>query len=192
MGNGVYRFVPSTGAVNVAEDTLGQPSSIALSPNGRTMYISDAAAGSGSSTGTNSTGMVYNATKPHTVYAYDVLHTAGIVYLQNKRPIYKTMEWFPEAVKTSAEGYVLVAAGKGIDVLNPWGTVIMKVQTNFTVKNFVWTGPRLATLWVFGVGNIAKVEWTLQGPLPSLGRNATGGLATNGINMTAVVQGQGT
>ena len=173
MGNGVYRFVPSTGAVNIVEDTLKEPSSIALSPSGSTMYISDAAAGTGSLAGRNSTGLVYNATKSHTVYAYDVAHSPGVIYLQNKRAIYKTMDWFPEAIKTSAEGYILVAAGKGIDVLNPWGTLVLKVQTNFTVKNFVWTGSNLTSLWIFGVGNIAKVQWNLQGPLPDIENNMT-------------------
>lgn len=36
-----YRFRPSTGSVNIVEDTLQQPNGIGVSPDGRTMYLTD-------------------------------------------------------------------------------------------------------------------------------------------------------
>ena len=60
-------------------------------------------------------------------------------------------------------GYVVTAAGKGVDVLDEVGTLLVRVRTGFPVQNFAWAGEGLRTLWVTGTGAVAKVEWDLQG-----------------------------
>lgn len=60
-------------------------------------------------------------------------------------------------------GYVVTGAGAGIDVIDEDGTLLVRVQTNFLVQNFAWTGKDLKTLWLMGNGGVAKVEWDLQG-----------------------------
>ena len=70
-----YRFRPSTGAVNAVEDTLKQPNGIAISPDGKTMYISD----TGADTGVidlrfpSIHSATFNATGKRTVYKYDIV-----------------------------------------------------------------------------------------------------------------------
>lgn len=41
LESATYRFTPSTGAIHLIEDTLQQPNGIAISPCGKTVYISD-------------------------------------------------------------------------------------------------------------------------------------------------------
>jgi gluconolactonase len=42
LPNQVYRFVPSTGELRVVADGMGRPHGIAASPDGGTVYVSDA------------------------------------------------------------------------------------------------------------------------------------------------------
>ena len=69
----------------------------------------------------------------------------------------------PDGLKVAKNGYVVTGAGKGVDVLDADGTLLVRVQTNYTVQNFAWTGKDLKTLWIVGAGGISKVEWNLQG-----------------------------
>lgn len=57
----------------------------------------------------------------------------------------------------------MTANGRGVDVLDPVGQLLVTVQTNFTVNNFAWAGPGLRDLWLTGNGGIGKVEWDLAG-----------------------------
>ncbi|MCJ1244441.1 hypothetical protein MMC30_001639 [Trapelia coarctata] len=158
----VYRFRPSTGAVNVVEDTLTQPNGIAISPDLRTVYISDTGAIRGTiAASLGPQGIGVNATEKRTIYAYDL--SSDATYLSNKRPIYLAQDGAPDGLKVAKNGYVVVAAGQGVDVLDPTGTLLARVQTNYTVDNFAWTGVELKTLWLTGIGGVSKVEWSLQG-----------------------------
>lgn len=69
----------------------------------------------------------------------------------------------PDGLKVAQNGYIVTGTGMGVDVLDPVGTLLVRVQTNYTVQNFAWTGPDLKTLWITGEGGISKVEWNLQG-----------------------------
>lgn len=157
-----YRFRPSTGAVNLVEDSLIQPNGIAISPSGKTLYISDTGATNGpilASIGPQ--GSSFNATGKRTIYAYTICDKG--TSLLNKRPIYLSPDGVPDGLKVAQNGYVVTAAGAGVDVLDEDGTRLVRVQTNFVVQNFAWTGKDLKTLWLFGEGGIGKVEWNLQG-----------------------------
>lgn len=112
----VYRFRPSTGAVNIIENGLVEPNGIGLSPNEKTMYITDS--GAGYSTiylppGVPLPPLSYNATNPRTVYAYDVRRTPVGKTLINRRPIYLSQTFLPDGFHVARNGYLLVAAGNG-------------------------------------------------------------------------------
>jgi len=77
-------------------------------------------------------GASMNATGPRFLYKFDI--TDNGTNLANKRPIYLAQDWVPDGVKVAANGMVLTATGPGVDVLNEYGTLLMRVQTNFTVQ----------------------------------------------------------
>lgn len=177
-----YRFRPSPGAVYLVDDTVTQPNGIAISPDEKTLYISD----SGVSSGTwdaNLTlihGTRYNTTGKRGVYAYTVNEFKGGSYLTNKHPIWLAQDRLPDGLKVAPNGYVLTATGRGIDVLDPVGTLILRMQTNYTVQNFAWTGKDYETLWMMGRGGVSKVELNLKGAglkieLDRLGCDKVGG-----------------
>lgn len=111
-----YRFRPSTGSVNIVENGLIEPNGIGLSPDEKTMYITDS--GAGYSTiylppNVPLPPLAYNATNPRTVFAYDVRNSPGGKFLVNKRPIYLTQTYLPDGFHVARNGYLLVAAGVG-------------------------------------------------------------------------------
>ncbi|KAK6075570.1 SMP-30/Gluconolaconase/LRE-like region [Seiridium cupressi] len=154
----VYRFVPSTGLVQLVTDELDQPNGIAFSPDGKTVYLTD----SGADTLTDDDRRLrYVSHRRRTVYAADVLPSGtGIV---NRRAIFLSQDRVPDGVKVAHNGYVVVATGSGVDVLDPWGVHVLRVQTSFTVLNLVWAGKENTDLWVVGYERVARVQWALEG-----------------------------
>ena len=162
LGSGTYRFRPSTGAVYLVEDSLIQPNGIAISPSGGTIYISDTGAEDGSiAAGGGGQGTTFTPTGKRAIYAYTVGEKG--TSLVNKRPFYLSQDRIPDGLKVARNGYVVTGSGQGVDVLDEDGTLLVRVQTNYTVQNFAWTGSDLNTLWLMGNGGISQVEWNLQG-----------------------------
>ena len=156
-----YRFDPSTGATYLIDMSLLQPNGIAFTPDGETLYISDTGAVRGSNGPTGARGGDYNATRPATIYAFDVSNNGTRV--GNKRAFYLSQSWVPDGLKVSREGLVLTGAGNGVDVLDEFGAMVMRIQTNYTVQNFAWVGDDLKELWMMGNGGISRVRWNVQG-----------------------------
>lgn len=156
-----YRFDPVSGATFVIDDTIQQPNGITFSPDCQTLYISDTGAVAASVSPQGPFASNFNATRPATIYAYDVSKNG--TQISNKRPFYLSQSWVPDGLKASREGLVLTGAGPGVDVLDKVGQLIMRVQTNYTVQNFAWTGSDLKEFWMMGNGGISRVRWNIQG-----------------------------
>jgi sugar lactone lactonase YvrE len=156
-----YRFDPATGAVTVIDDTLKQPNGIALSPDGKHVYISDTGAVSGSVTADGPPGSPWNQTGARTVYKYDRVDNG--THITGKRPIWLSQDWVPDGLKVAANGYILTGAGSGVDILDPFGVLIARVQTNYTVQNFAWVGDGLTEFWIMGNNGVSRVRWELEG-----------------------------
>jgi len=59
---------------------------------------------------------------------------------------------------------MLIALGwRSVDVLDPYGTLLLRVVTNFIVNNFQFAGPGYRQLWIVGQGGVSVVDWELQG-----------------------------
>ena len=157
-----YRFRPSTGAVNLVEDSLLYPNGIAFSPDHKTLYITDTAAGSGPYSPDIPSGILtYNDTGKRTVYAYKVA-TSGTT-ITNKRAVYRAQDYTPDGLKIAQNGYIVTATGHGVDVLDQAGTLLIRIQTNYTAVNIVWAGKDFEDLWIVGAGGISRVRWGLKG-----------------------------
>ena len=156
-----YRFRPSTGAVSVVDTSVGIPNGIAMSPDGRTLYITDTSV-------TNFTGVdpavvpryTWDATAGKSLYAFDTVDSPAGKYLVNKRPIWYPEEIVDDGLHVAANGYIVGAAGFGVDVLSEWGELLVRVQTDFLVNNVQFVG---RDLWLFGQGKIARAGWGLEG-----------------------------
>lgn len=158
-----YRFDPATGVVTMVDDTLVQPNGIAGSPDGKHVYISDTGAETGNilPAGVRNPGTPYNQTGPRTVYKYDVIDGGRAIV--GRRPIWYAADWIPDGLKVAANGYVVTGTGYGVDVLDEYGVLILRVQTSFPSVNFAWAGKNLMELWIVGQGGVAKVDWNLKG-----------------------------
>ena len=156
-----YRFRPSTGAVSVVEATVGIPNGIALSPDERTVYISDTSV-------TNFTGAdpnvlpryTWGATAGKCVFAFDAVDSPAGKYLVNKRAVWYPEEYAVDGLHVAGNGYLVGAAGFGVDVLSEFGEELVRVQTDFVVNNLQFVG---RDLWLFGRGRIARVRWGWEG-----------------------------
>ncbi|KMK61210.1 lactonohydrolase [Aspergillus fumigatus Z5] len=162
LPSATYRYNPKFGAVFVVDDSLSQPNGIAFNPDYSIVYISDTGAVSGPvDPKFGHPGTPFNATGPRTIYAFDVSKDGTTA--SNKRPVYLSAGYVPDGLKVAANGYIVTGNGRGVDVLDPHGQLLLTIQTNYTVQNFAWTGPKLKTLWLMGSGGISKVEWDLAG-----------------------------
>ena len=81
----------------------------------------------------------------------------------NKRSVYLAQDWVPDGFKVAANGYTVTGARFGVNMLDPIRTLLVKMQTNYTLQNFAWTGPDLITLWLMGQGGISQMDWNLKG-----------------------------
>ena len=157
-----YRFDPSTGAVTVIDTTLVQPNGIAPSPDGKHVYIGDSATlGGDYAPCSPGPGLVFNPTGPRTVYKFDVVDNG--THITGKRPIWLSQDYIPDGLKVAANGYVLAATENGVDILDPVGVLIARVQANYTVVNFAWVGEGLDEFWMVGQGGVSRVRWNLKG-----------------------------
>ncbi|KAJ9655968.1 hypothetical protein H2201_008685 [Coniosporium apollinis] len=166
-GSQTYRFRPSTGAVTVVDDSMVQPNGIAMPPDEKTLYIAESGAVSGTWDYNLTTihGSRFNHTAKRGVYAFtinDAPNGSGR-YLTNRHPIYLTQDRTPDGLKVAANGYVVTASGKGVNVVDPVGTLLVRIQTNFSVQNYVWTGREYDDLWIMGRGGVQRVQWNLTG-----------------------------
>jgi hypothetical protein len=141
---------------------LHNPTASHSAPDGSTLYISDTGAISGTiDPALGSRGATFNTTGHRTIYAYDVSNNG--TKISNKRAFYLAQDWVPDGLKVSAEGLIVTATGHGVDVLDDVGQLLIRIQTNYTVQNFAWTGKDLKTFWLMGQGRISRVEWNITG-----------------------------
>lgn len=154
----VWRFRPSTGALQLVDDALQQPNGIAFAADGRIAYVSDISADTPLLSLAET---VWTQTVRRTVYAFDV--DAGFGCVGRRRVLYRAQDRIPDGVKVARNGWVVAAAGHGVDVVGEGGTLVVRVQTNFTVLNLAWAGRDWEDLWLVGVEGAVRVRWGLPG-----------------------------
>ncbi|PVH92474.1 putative gluconolactonase precursor [Periconia macrospinosa] len=169
LRSATYRFDPKTGSTVVVNDEMRSPNGIALSPDRRHLYISDTGAAGLSAPisldvpSPGIQGILYNTTGKRTIYKFDLVDDGRAIV--NKRPIhYDAIGTVPDGLKVARNGYIVTATGNGLSVLDQYGDMILRVQTNFTANNFIWTDvDDYREVWIVGQGGVARVKWNLQG-----------------------------
>lgn len=89
-----------------------------------------------------------------TIYAFDVSECGTRAY--NKRPVYLAASLVPEGLKCARDGYIVTANGRGVDVLDPLGQLLVTVQTNYTVNNLEFAGPDARNYGLLVLEGLAK------------------------------------
>ncbi|KAH8432478.1 SMP-30/gluconolactonase/LRE family protein [Aspergillus melleus] len=124
----VYRFDPATGNVRVVADGFGKPNGIAFSPDEKIVYITDTAA----AIGNGST----DATKPSTIYAYDLTTSHNEPFLTNRRVFAMADTGIPDGIKVDTNGNVYAGCGDGINVWSAGGVLLGKILIKDGAANF--------------------------------------------------------
>jgi gluconolactonase len=154
-----FRFRPATGAVSVVENTLGQPNGIGISPDGKTMYISDTGITDFEGVPADTVPRYrFNKFGGRAVYAFDINFAPPGNYLTNRRPIWLAQTFAVDGLHVSREGYVLGASGTGLDVLSEWGELILRIEVGGDINNFQFAGADRRELWLFGPSGIWRVS----------------------------------
>ncbi|KAJ2970342.1 hypothetical protein NUW58_g9727 [Xylaria curta] len=166
----VYRYNPGSGELRVVDDTLEFPNGITFSPDGKTLYVANTAAAVGNTdpniSWEEAGPLKYNSTGKRTIYAFDVT-SDGI--LQNRRPIYTSMDYVADGMRVASNGYLVASAGYGVDILDAGGSHLARIQLDFIATNVEFAGPRRDELWIVGHGQVARAYIGLTGLMPSTG-----------------------
>lgn len=114
----VYHFNPKTGAVITLSNTVvGMPNGLALSRDESTLYVADSAS-------TPISGG--DLSSQRNVWAFDY---RGMV-LSNPRVIYQAGSGWPDGIRVTADGYLMIAVAGGVDVVDPSsGLYLGKINT---------------------------------------------------------------
>jgi gluconolactonase len=128
LPNQVYRFDPQTGDIRVVADGFGRPKGICFSPQEKIIYIADtdAVRGDGS----------VDATRPATIYAFDIIEKQHAKWLTNRRVFAMPGTGVPHSIKCDLVGNVYAACGDGLNVWNTSGVLLGKVLVPGGITSF--------------------------------------------------------
>ena len=135
---GVYHLPPK-GSLKVAAKWTSRPNGIALSPNGKVLYVAGA--------------------DEHCVKAYD-LDKEGEP--SNERVAVSKIAGVPAGIRTDEKGNLYVAADK-IVVYSPDGKQIGMFGVKERASNVAFALPDAKTLIVTAMGNVYRAQWSVKG-----------------------------
>ena len=118
-------------------DSLDKPNGLALSPNQRTLYVTDSGAD-------QEPGSRYDD-RPHHVVAFDVAPFGEP--LSNGRVFAEISPGFPDGIKVDSEGRVYVSSASGVQVFDPSGNPLAEIELPGAV-NFAFGGPGRDVLFI--------------------------------------------
>lgn len=135
---GVFHISPK-GAVGVALKWQTRPNGVAVSPDGRTLYV------------TNS--------DERNVRAYDIGKDGA---LQNERVLIAKTDGVPDGVEVDAAGNLYVAA-KGVQVFAPTGKLLTNIELAEKPSNLVFGDASLQTLYVTARSLVYRIHLETKG-----------------------------
>jgi gluconolactonase len=128
VGDYVYRHDPPTGETVVVADGFDKPNGIALSPDERTLYVTDS--------GANQEPGSYHVRRPHHIKAFDVREGRR---LSGERLFAVVTPGFPDGLKVDRDGRVYASSFSGVQVFDPGGRLLGEIRLPGTV-NFCFGG----------------------------------------------------
>jgi gluconolactonase len=137
---GVFHITPK-GELRLIAKSAGRPNGIALSLNGRVLYV------------TNS--------DDHNVRAYDVDHNGDAA---NERVVISNMEGVPDGIRADDKGNLYVAMSR-IAVYDTQGKLIDNLGTPEKPSNCTFGDSDLQTLYITARGSVYRVRRQVKGAL---------------------------
>jgi gluconolactonase len=135
---GVYR-VTLKGVLEVVAKPKGRPNGIALSPNGRILYVSNS--------------------DERNIRAYDLDH-AGVA--SNERVLVSGIEGVPDGLRTDEKGNLYLAAKK-IFIYSPEGKQLDEISLGDTPSNCAFGDPDFQSLYVTARGSVYRIRLEAKG-----------------------------
>jgi gluconolactonase len=130
---GVYHFVPK-GPLKVVARPKGRPNGIALSPNGRILYVANS--------------------DEHNIRAYDLDHNGDA---SNERIIVASIDGVPDGLRVDEKGQLWVAAN-GIEIYSAEGKPIHTIPMHGTASNLAFGEGDLKSLFITMRGNVFRAR----------------------------------
>jgi gluconolactonase len=138
---GVFR-VTTRGQVEAIAKWKTRPNGLALSPNGRTLYVSDA--------------------DGQSIHAFD-LDRGGAA--SNDRVVVSKIPGAPGGLRTDESGNIYVAA-KGVLVYSPQGELVRTIGLSETPSNLAFGDPDFSTLYVTARTSVYRIKLGVKGAVP--------------------------
>ena len=151
LAAGIYFFNKTSHALITASNTVVTvPNGLALSVDGSELYVADSSSTSGRP-------MSHAPASLRNIWAFDV---RGSI-LGNPRLIYQTESGWPDGLQVTRNGYLLIAALGGVDIVDPrTGALIGKINTPEDIIFNLERGPSVKSqsVWLLtGQNYIYKV-----------------------------------
>lgn len=135
---GVYHLSPR-GELDVVAKPRGRPNGIALSPNGRVLYVSNA--------------------DEHNIRAYDLDHNGAA---SNERVLVSGIEGVANGMRVDEKGNIYLAADK-IEVFAPEGKSLGAIETPETPSNCAFGDPDFEGLYITARTSVYHVRLNVKG-----------------------------
>ena len=135
---GVYRITPK-GVLEVIAKPKGRPNGIALSPNGRILYVSNS--------------------DERNIRAYDLDHAGAA---SNERVLVSGIEGVPDGLRTDENGNLYLAA-RHLFVYSPSGKLANTIEMAEPPSNCAFGDPDLESLYVTARGSVYRLRLGVKG-----------------------------
>jgi gluconolactonase len=137
---GVYHVTPK-GELRLIAKPAGRPNGIALSPNGRVLYVANS--------------------DEHNVRTYDVDHNGETT---NERVMISVVNGVPDGIRVDEKGHLYVAAN-GIAVYDAQGKLMETIELSEKPANCAFGDSDLQTLYITARASLFRMRRSVKGAL---------------------------
>lgn len=138
---GVYHITPK-GQLSLIAKPAGRPNGIALSANGRILYVANS--------------------DEHNVRAYDADRSGEV---SNERVVISGIDGVPDGLRVDEKGNLYVTAN-GVAVYSPQGRLLATIHLPETPANCAFGDPDFQTLYVTARTSLYRVRLDVKGAVP--------------------------